>query len=49
MPDASVFFRDPDDHLLEYIAMLPQEPRSEYGIVPWRMWEHLHRAIPFKA
>lgn len=42
MPAASVFFRDPDGHLLEYIAMLPQEPRPEYGIVPWRMWEHLH-------
>jgi lactoylglutathione lyase len=49
MPAASVFFRDPDNHLLEYIAMLPQEPRPEFGIVPWRMWEHLHRAIPVKA
>ena len=43
MPAASVFFRDPDGHLLEYIAMLPQAPRPEYGIVPWRMWEHLHQ------
>ena len=42
MPAASVFFHDPDGHLLEYIAMLPQEPRPEYGILPWRMWEHLH-------
>jgi len=41
MPAASVFFRDPDGNLLEYIAMLPQEPRPEYGIMPWRMWEHL--------
>jgi lactoylglutathione lyase len=39
MPAASVFFRDPDGHLLEYIAMLPNEPRPDYGIVPWRMWE----------
>ena len=39
MPAASVFFRDPDGHLLEYIAMLPHEPRPEYGIVPWRTWE----------
>jgi lactoylglutathione lyase len=49
MPAASVFFRDPDGHLLEYIAMLPQEPRPEYGIVPWRMWEHMHQATPLKA
>jgi lactoylglutathione lyase len=49
MPAASVFFRDPDGHLLEFIAMLPQEPRSEYGIMPWRMWEHMHHAISFHA
>ncbi len=41
MPAASVFFRDPDGHLLEYIAMLPQAPRPAYGIVPWRVWEQL--------
>jgi lactoylglutathione lyase len=39
MPAASVFFRDPDGHLLEYIAMLPHEPQPEEGIVPWRTWE----------
>jgi len=49
MPAASVFFRDPDGHLLEYIAMLPQEPRPEYGIMPWRMWEHMHHAISVQA
>jgi lactoylglutathione lyase len=49
MPAASVFFRDPDGHLLEYIAMLPQEPRPEYGIVPWRMWEHMHHANSCQA
>jgi lactoylglutathione lyase len=48
MPAASVFFRDPDGHLLEYIAMLPQEPRPEYGIMPWRMWEHMHHPISFQ-
>ena len=48
MPAASVFFRDPDGHLLEYIAMLPQEPRPDYGIVPWRMWAHMHQAISSK-
>jgi lactoylglutathione lyase len=38
MPAAAVYFRDPDGHLLEYIAMLPDLPRPELGIVPWRQW-----------
>jgi lactoylglutathione lyase len=38
MPAASVFFRDPDGHLLEYIAMLPQDPRPDEGVVPWHVW-----------
>jgi lactoylglutathione lyase len=49
MPAASLFFRDPDGHLLEYIAMLPQEPRPEYGVIPWRMWEHLQHVMPVQA
>lgn len=39
MPAAAVFFHDPDGHLLEFIAMLPQAARPDHGIVPWRMWE----------
>jgi len=46
MPAASVFFRDPDGNLLEYIAMLQDNPRPEHGIMPWRMWELMHGAIP---
>jgi|SoiMethySBSTD1v2_1073268.scaffolds.fasta_scaffold25593_4 Predicted ring-cleavage extradiol dioxygenase len=42
MPAAAVYFRDPDGHLLEYIAMLPQEPRPGSGVVPWRTWELMH-------
>ena len=45
MPAASVFFRDPDGNLLEYIAVLPQEPRPELGVIPWQMWELMHRDI----
>ena len=41
MPAAAVFFRDPDGHLLEYIAMLPHEPRPEHGVVTWREWERI--------
>ena len=38
MPAASVFFHDPDHHLLEHLAMLPHEPRPEAGVVPYRAW-----------
>jgi lactoylglutathione lyase len=45
MPAAAVYFRDPDGHLLEYIAMLPHEPRPDCGIVPWRTWELMQSAL----
>ncbi|HEV7584702.1 MAG TPA: VOC family protein [Solirubrobacteraceae bacterium] len=35
MPAAAVYFRDPDGHMLEYIAMLGGAPKPELGIVPW--------------
>jgi ribosomal protein S18 acetylase RimI-like enzyme len=39
MPAAAVYFRDPDRHQIEYLAMLPGPPRPELGIVPWSEWE----------
>lgn len=47
IPAAAVYFRDPDGHLLEYIAMLPHEPRPDCGVVPWRTWE-LMQSTPTK-
>jgi len=38
MPAATVYFRDPDDHLLEYLAMLEEDPRPDAGLVPWSEW-----------
>jgi ribosomal protein S18 acetylase RimI-like enzyme len=38
MPAAAVYFRDPDGHLIEYLAMLNAAPRPELGIVPWSRW-----------
>jgi lactoylglutathione lyase len=38
MPAAAVYFRDPDGHQLEYLAMLDAAPRPELGIVPWSQW-----------
>jgi lactoylglutathione lyase len=38
MPAAAVYLRDPDGHLLEYLAMLDAPPRPQVGIVPWSQW-----------
>lgn len=38
MPAAAVYFRDPDGHLLEYLAMLDERPRPDRGIVSWSEW-----------
>jgi lactoylglutathione lyase len=38
MPAAAVYFRDPDGHRLEYLAMLDEEPRPDRGIVSWSQW-----------
>ncbi len=38
MPAATLYFRDPDGHLLEYLAMLDGPPQPEAGIVPWSEW-----------
>jgi lactoylglutathione lyase len=38
MPAASLYFRDPDGNLLEFISMLPDAPRPELGIVSWSRW-----------
>jgi lactoylglutathione lyase len=39
MPAASIFFRDPDNHLLELLAMLPDAPRPSAGIVSYSTWQ----------
>ena len=38
MPAASVYFRDPDNNLLEFIAVLPAPARPDLGILPWSEW-----------
>ena len=39
MPAAALYFEDPDGHLLEYLAMLEDEPRPEAGIVSYSEWK----------
>ena len=38
MPAAAVYFRDPDNNLLEFIAMLPDPPQPDLGALPWSDW-----------
>lgn len=38
MPAVSLYFRDPDGHLLEYLAMLPDPPDVARGVVPYSAW-----------
>ncbi len=39
MPSAQIYFRDPDGHLLEFISILPQEPKPGFigSYSEWRM------------
>ena len=38
MPAAAVYLRDPDGHLLEYLAMLDEPAQPARGIVSWSEW-----------
>ena len=38
MPAATLYFNDPDGHLLEYLTMLPDQPDPAAGIVPLSEW-----------
>ena len=40
MPAASLYFYDPDGHLLEFLSMLPDSPEPHLGIVGWSAWKN---------
>ena len=44
MPALSLYFTDPDGHLLEYLAMLPQEPRPAVGVTPYSEWQAMQQS-----
>jgi len=41
MPAATVYFRDPDGNLLEFLAMLPEEPVQMPGVLYYSEWQKL--------
>ena len=44
IPAASVYFKDPDGHSLEFIAMLPEPPQPRMQRVMLSEWRKLHGA-----
>jgi lactoylglutathione lyase len=49
MPAASVYFDDPDGHSLEYICMLPDQPRPDLPRVTLSEWRGLNGTAPSRA
>jgi catechol 2,3-dioxygenase-like lactoylglutathione lyase family enzyme len=46
IPAASIYFDDPDGHLLELLAPLQAPPRPELGVISWAEWERVvERAV----
>jgi lactoylglutathione lyase len=43
MPAASLYFRDPDGNLLEFLSMLPDAPQAGLGVVSWSQWQRRSR------
>lgn len=48
MPAVSLYFQDPDGHLIEYVAMLPCKPHPEVGVVPFSQWTMLQQSRQLK-
>jgi len=42
MPALTLYFTDPDGHLLEYVAILPEKPRPDLGVVLYSEWLRRH-------
>lgn len=42
MPAVSIYFKDPDGHSIEFIAMLNDSPKPEDNIMTWLEWEKLY-------
>lgn len=48
MPAASIYFRDVDGHLLEFIARIDHEPLPDIGVVSLSEWNERSRPVTVK-
>ena len=39
MPAASVYFKDPDGHSIEFISVLNEPPDPDFGVQPYSKWQ----------
>ena len=39
MPSLSIYFRDPDGHSLEFIALLKEDAHPEWGVLTYNDWQ----------
>ncbi len=39
MPALAIYFDDPDGNVLEFIAVLPGEPKPELGVISYKEWQ----------
>lgn len=39
VPNLSIYFKDPDGHSLEFLAVMPETARPEVGVVNWSEWK----------
>ncbi|WP_246358933.1 hypothetical protein [Paenibacillus phytorum] len=42
MPAVSIYFKDPDGHVVEYISMLSNEPRPDLGVLSVDEWNSIN-------
>lgn len=38
MPAVAIYFNDPDDHVLEFIAVLEGKPKPDLGVISYEEW-----------
>lgn len=43
MPALAIYFKDPDDNVLEFISILDGAARPELGVISWKKWEQLNK------
>lgn len=48
IPAASIYFDDPDGHVLELLALLERPPRPDLGVLSWGEWARITEGGTFR-